>query len=256
MRDTVKRVVGSVVAATVPHCRYDRCIFIVAHMRCGSTALSNILCSRSDTSGYGEAHIRYDGQGALGRLVVNQALRRSWSPGAQHLFDKILHSRHDAAAVPAFFTARAIFVARRPAPAIASIRKLFDGIGRGEYASDAEAAEYYIERVTQMMVQWHRFPAGRRVGLTHTELVADPDSALARISHALNLRPPLENRYTPQKASQRGGAGDPTASASHTRIEPRPDRPDKDDAIRLDIPDDMRRAAEDAYAAYTALIGA
>lgn len=167
LRDMTKAVVGQA-AALSPQCRYDRAIFILAHMRCGSTALSNILCSRPDVSGYGEAHVRYDDESALGRLVVNQALRRAWKPGARHLFDKILHNRHDAAAPKAFFAARAIFVVREPGAAIRSIRKLYADLGRDEYGTDVEATEYYVERLQAMARMWGHFSAERRVGVSHS----------------------------------------------------------------------------------------
>lgn len=250
LRDGIKAIAGGAVGALNPQCRYESCIFILAHMRCGSTALSNILCSRPDVSGYGEAHVRYDGPGAPGRLVVNQMRRGAWSPRAPYLFDKILHSRHDAATPPAFFRARAVFLARPPGPAIRSIRSLYEKLGRSEYGSDREAAEYYVARIEALLDLWPRFPAERRVGLTHAALLADPEAALARISARLAFDPPLENRYVSPAASTRGGGGDPTASARHTRIEPRPADPAADAAVALDIDPALRRAAEAAYARF------
>lgn len=220
LRDSGKRTAGWLLSRSVPRYRYSNCVFILAHMRCGSTALSNILCSRPDVSGYGEAHIRYDGQGALGRLALNQMRRGGFRSQAPLLFDKILHSRHDEAAPPAFFEARAIFVVRRPGDAIRSIVKLFASLGRDEYATDAQAAAYYIERLAALALMWERFPARRRVGVTHESLLHDPDGELARMSARLSFSPPLENRYVSLAASRRGGGGDPLVSGQHDRIEP------------------------------------
>lgn len=247
MREHLKSAIGRTTATLMPQCQYRNCIFILAHMRCGSTALSNILCSRPDVNGYGEAHIRYKSREALGRLVVNQALRGGWAPGSKYLFDKLLHSRHDAEAPPAFFEARAIFVARRPKPAIRSIRKLYDGLGRDEYGTDSAAAAYYVERVDRLVELWKAFPADRRVGLTHSDLIGDPEAQLARISSALSLHPPLENRYESPSASRKGGGGDPTASGKFTRIEKRADDLARDEAIDLDIPPELEAAVTQAY---------
>lgn len=209
-------------------------------------------------SGYGEAHIRYDGPGALGRLAINQALRGGWSPRARHLFDKILHNRHDAAAVPGFFTARAIFVARDPGPAIRSIRQLYAELGRDEYGTDTEAATYYAERVEALADLWHRFPADRRAGTTHAALLAAPETGLAQLSQRLKIDPPLENRYESPAASRGGGAGDPTASGRFTRIEPRPPDAARDaaalDTLAIDEP--LRRRAAAAYDRFLETIGA
>ncbi|MBY6005203.1 sulfotransferase [Salipiger bermudensis] len=255
LRTATKSALGATVATALPQCGYDRCIFILAHMRCGSTALSNILCTRPDVSGYGEAHVRYDGKGALGRLVVNQALRKSWKPGATHLFDKILHNRHDEAAPEAFFRSFGIFVARRPAASIRSICKLYRDLGRdGEYPDHEAAAIYYLERLHAMHLLWDRFAPERRFGITHAALLADPEAALAALGTQLALSPPLENRYESHAASRKGGGGDPFASGKYTRIEARADAPEADAALELDISPDLRAKVEAAYARFEAQV--
>ncbi|MES2666271.1 MAG: sulfotransferase [Pseudomonadota bacterium] len=251
MRDRAKAWAGQAVAAVNPQCRFDRAVFVLAHMRCGSTALSNVLCSRPDISGYGEAHVRYLGPQSLGQLVVNQALRRGWKPGARHLFDKLLHNRHDEAAPPAFFTARAILVAREPVAAIRSVRALYAGPGRVLYQTDAEVAAYYIARVEALLAMWPRFAAGRRVALTHAELLTTPDAALARISDRLGFGVPLENRYVSPVASRKSGGGDPVVSGRHTRIVARADRPDSGAALEVDPA--VLAAAQDAYARFAGI---
>lgn len=220
MREALKAVVGGAASALLPQCRYGRMILVIAHMRCGSTALSNILCSRPDISGYGETHVRHAGRSGPGRVAVNLALRRALKPRAPLLFDKILHSRHDGAAPPEFYHARAIFIARAPAPAIRSIVSLFARLGRDEYRTEEEAARYYIERMEVMLRHWQGFDPVRRLALTHAGLIAAPEAALAAISARLALLPPLENRYASPEASRRGGGGDPLTAGRFSRIEP------------------------------------
>lgn len=219
-REWIKHGAGWLVAHSSSRFRYENAVFLLAHMRCGSTALSNILCSRGDVSGYGEAHIRYDGRGALGRLALNQRRRGGRKADAPFLFDKVLHSRHDEAAPPEFFAARAIFMLREPEPAIRSICKLFTDLDRNQYRTFEEAGEYYVERLDALDRLWAQFPAERRIGLTHAGLMADPATALATISSQLGFDPPLENTYRSPKASRLGGGGDPMESGKHSRIEP------------------------------------
>lgn len=221
LREGAKQAAGWMLSRSVRRYRFGQCIFMLAHMRCGSTALSNVLCSRADISGYGEAHVRYDGKAAVGRLVINHARRGGWKPGARYLFDKILHSRHDRSAPEEFFEARAIFVVRHPEEAIASIVRLFERLGRGDYASPEQAAAYYVDRLAMMETLWGRFPARARIGLSHAQLVGDPDRALSAISRRLGLHPPLLNQYQSLAASCRAGGGDPLESSRHSRIEPR-----------------------------------
>lgn len=254
MLETIKGMAGAAVTAVSPQCQYNQSIFILAHMRCGSTALSNILCSRADVSGYGESHVRYGSSNALGRLVINQALRKAWKPKARHLFDKILHNRHDGDAPEPFYKARAIFIVRSPGAAIKSIRALYDGLVRDEYGTDSLAAEYYLSRLEAMSVSWGKFAPDRRVGLTHAALLDDPDAALARISQQLAITPILENRYASLSASRTGGGGDPTTSGRYTKIEPRKGSPLDDPINALDISDKQRRSVQAAYTAFTALV--
>ncbi|SFF87004.1 hypothetical protein SAMN05518801_102335 [Novosphingobium sp. CF614] len=252
LRESGKRTAGWLLGHSMPRYRYRHCVFILAHMRCGSTALSNILCSRADVSGYGEAHVRHGGPSSPGQLALNQMRRGGWNPRAGCLFDKILHSRHDRDAPPEFFEARAIFVVRRPGDAIHSIVRLFAGLDRGEYATQAEAGAYYVERLAALESLWHKFPARRRIGLTHEALVREPDRALAAISARLGFLPPLENRYVSLAASRRGGGGDPLVSGRHTRIDPALSGPARDDAP-LDLPAGLADAARERYRRLAAL---
>jgi hypothetical protein len=214
----VKLGLSAAVASVNRQCRFERAVFMIAHMRCGSTALSNILCGHPQISGYGESHITYTSRSSLGTLVVNQARRKEWSPQADHLFDKITHSRHDACADAEFFRSRAIFVAREPVESLLSIRNLFARLGRGDYPTDAAAAAYYGERVARLLLLWDHFPKQNRIGLTHRLLTTDPKNQLERISYFLKLSPPLENRYTSPRASTVGGGGDPLTSHRFSEI--------------------------------------
>ena len=243
MRNSGKRAAGWLISRSAPRYRYDNCLFVLAHMRCGSTALSNVLCSRAEISGYGEAHVAYRDRESLGQLALNQLRRGGWKPGAAFQFDKILHSRHDLAVPREFFDARAIFVIRRPDEAIASIVRLFAGRERNEYASAEQAAAYYVERLARLEALWPRFPAHRRIGATHRELVGDPDGTLARISGRLGFDPPLANRYVSPPASRRGGGGDPAVSGQHTRIEPHLAVPG-DPTASLRLPPALAREAQ------------
>ena len=206
----MKQAIGAAVAAVNPQCRFDRAIFVIGHMRCGSTALAHVLCSHAAISGYGEAHVAYRSAAALGVLTVNQLRRRAWKPSAGRLFDKILHSRYDGAPADSFFDSTAIFLIREPEPAIASIRSLFDG--KREYETDADAARYYADRLAGMMTLWQRFAPDRRIGLTYRQLTDAPDHWLQRISRCAGLPTPLVNQYRVRGVRAGEGAGDPSAS--------------------------------------------
>lgn len=255
LRESGKRSAGWLLSMTSRRYSYRNCIFILAHMRCGSTALSNVLCSRSDVSGYGEAHIRYDGQGALGRLALNQMRHDGWKPRADYLFDKVLHSRHDSAAAPEFFDSRAIFLVRHPDETIRSIVDLFSRLGRRAYDTPQKAALYHAERLETLGALWQRFPAQRRIGITHEDLMRNPGDALARISSHLRFEPVLENRYVSPEASRRGGGGDPLVSGLHCRIEPLL-RPTPSLGETLYLPEELSDRVHGAYDRLTGFFAA
>ncbi|MGL6042490.1 MAG: sulfotransferase [Sandaracinobacteroides sp.] len=217
--DVLKQGAGRAWISLDKRCRFENCLFILGHMRCGSTALSNILVSRPEVSGYGEAHVTYGSRAALGQLALNQLRRGGFKAGARLLFDKILHDRYDAAADPGFFAARAVFVARAPEDAILSIRTLFETLEAREYASDAAAADYLAARMETLLALWQRFPPDRRLAFTHAAVIADPDAAVARLSRFGGFDPPLANSYS--AAARKGaGAGDPINAHRFSKIMP------------------------------------
>ncbi|MFK7752152.1 MAG: sulfotransferase [Sedimentitalea sp.] len=243
MRKALKRVLGPTVARLSPQCRFERAVFVISHMRSGSTALSNVLCSHPKISGYGEAHIAYRSQSDLGQLLLNQTKRRAYSLRAPHLFDKLLHNRHDSHLPPDFFGARAVFLLRQPDFAIPSITRLFRTLNSDEYCDDTQAAQYYLTRVTQIGDLWRQFSPVRRIGLCSETLLCDPDRALARVQAMLDLEPALQNRYDSPRASLKPGAGDPTRSGAHSQIiaQPVPEPP------KLQVPRDLMAQCRAAH---------
>ncbi|WP_373475798.1 sulfotransferase [Sphingorhabdus sp.] len=214
----IKHLAGSATAFILPKCRFDRSIFIMGHMRCGSTALSNILCSHPQISGYGEAHIRYKSRSELGLLILNQIKRNSYRQNSAYLFDKILHSRYDSENSAEFFKSRVIFMIREPIKTIESIRNLFSSIGSNEYSNDGLASDYYEERICSLMANWEKFPPRHRIGISFEQLKTNPEKNLVKISEMIGLTPPLTNSYQQPKNGLGHGAGDPLTSHKYNKI--------------------------------------
>lgn len=250
-RQSVKRV-ASQVASYFPQARYDGAIFVLSHMRSATTALSNVLCSHHDVSGYGETHVPHTIHGGLGQVMVNQLVRRAWKPRASHLFDKVLHDRLDQDPIPEFYKARAIFIARAPRPTILSVQKLAQTTEMKEYLGAEAAASYYEQRLRTLAAHWSNFPSNQRFGLTAEQLFDDPDGQIARLAKWINLSPRIENQYVSHKATQIGGGGDPTQSAKFTKIEPRPAAPDLApvEGVPSDLSDKCHAAYHDLLACF------
>ncbi|MGB3242944.1 MAG: sulfotransferase family protein [Sulfitobacter sp.] len=217
-RTLIKTAAGRI-AMIAPQARFDRGILVLSHMRSMTTALTNVLCSHPQISGYGETHVPYSSVDAPGKVLVNLALRRAYSPGATFFTDKLLHNRLDDAVPESFYQARGLFLARLPGPAIRSITRLAIRGDMKEMETVEGAAHYYAERLERLAYLWDRFPTSARLGFEVEKLLLDPDRFVGDIGSWLGLEPPLENRYRSHAASQKAGGGDPTASALHTRIE-------------------------------------
>ncbi|MGI3170897.1 sulfotransferase family protein [Pseudooceanicola sp. C21-150M6] len=248
VRDKVKRTAGQI-ACLAPQARYDRGILVLSHMRAATTALSNVICSHGAVSGYGETHVPHHSRMSPGLVIVNLALRRAYSPGAEFFFDKVLHNRLDIAPPPAFYQARAIFMIRRPAPAVKSISNLAAKTGMAEYVPANGAATYYAERVEHLSDLWDSFAPEKKLGLTAEALLTDPEAQVARIGGWLSLTPELKNEYVSHGATQKGGGGDPLRSAGLTQIEASP-KPEDTSAV-----DGVSDAlSERCHAAFEALV--
>lgn len=244
----IKHLAGSATALVLPKCRFDRSIFIMGHMRCGSTALSNILCSHPQISGYGEAHIRYKSRSELGLLVLNQIKRKSYRNNSTYLFDKILHSRYDSEYFADFFESRAIFMIREPIKTIQSIQTLFSSIGSNEYSNDTLASDYYEERISSLITNWENFPPLHRIGISFEQLKTNPENNLVKISEMLGVSPPLTNSYQQPKNVLGHGAGDPLTSHKYNKIISEnisTTSTDKMDQIKL--PDSRLKALHNLY---------
>ncbi len=214
----VKHLLGAGIGAVAPQCDYERCVFVIGHMRCGSTALSNVLCSRPEISGYGETQVPYTSKVSPGALLLNQIKRKTWKPQAKHLFDKLLHNRLDNTPPPQFFRARAIFITREPKAAIPSVVSLFRKIGSSQFVTIEKAGDYYVKRLKHMKALWRQFPENHRCAVTYEDLTQHTDEVLENISNFLNLSPPLHNHYEENNMSGVKGAGDPVNAQKHSQI--------------------------------------
>lgn len=244
MKELLKSLTGKTVSSLSSQCDYQNLIFVFGHMRSGSTALTNVLCSHESISGYGEAHIRYHDRSGPGRLLVNQALRWAWSPSAKYLCDKILHNRYDPDIRSEYRSARAIFSVRHPSPTILSIVNLFHSIGKNEYPTLDDAALYYIERCERLCSLWDAFEVEQRIGIETEDLRSRPDETISRVSSFLDLNPVLRNSYDSKAASRKKGGGDPLESAKHNRIVQASSLHKYGDMSSLDIGSDLAERAE------------
>jgi Sulfotransferase family len=248
-RNTIKAITALGACQMAPHSSYGRMIVILSHMRGATTALSNVLCSHEQVSGYGETHVSHNRSYSPGQVVVNQYRRHAWKKQADYLFDKILHNGLDGELPETFYDAKAIFMVRAPRPSISSIVKLSAETGMKNVNTPEKAAMYYLSRLERLMEHWERFNPQHRLGLHSEQLLSCPDAEVSRVGQWLGLNPALRNAYVSHPATQAHGGGDPTLSSKLTRIEAR--REDADLRPVDGVPEALSDACLRAYRTLT-----
>lgn len=228
-------------------CRFDRTVFVLAHMRCGSTALSNVLCHHPEVCGFGESHLVYRSESTLGRLLLETVLERAWKPRFRFLFDKVLWNHLDGPAPSAFFCAKAVFTCRAPEDTIASLLNLAT-VDPGVADFDlARSADYYEGRMERLLSLWETFPPENRVGFTYEELVAAPNAVLERVVAHLGLGRPLVNAYATNAVRWRPGVGDPLALGAFGAIVAKPSGGDRFRNVVQGLPSGRRDTLNSLY---------
>lgn len=75
--------------------RPNQILFMLGHMRSGSSLLTHILNTNPEISGFGESHLKYSTKEDFKELIyqVHQTLGK-WQVDEKYILDKILHDSH------------------------------------------------------------------------------------------------------------------------------------------------------------------
>ena len=218
-------------------------IFLLSHMRAYTSLAGHILGSHPQINGYYEMHLGYEDASALDRQLELYRQGDAIKPGSRYLFDKLLHN--DYVLKPAQLGAgdiRILVSLAEPRHTIRSIVQLFRQKPDPDlYASPAEAAKYYVERVRALagfcrMTDWPYFYFDAEL------LVRVPERLLPRLTQWLELDSPLSERYQVFSHTGKARRGDTSERVRSGRI----------DRVRSDysavvIPEAVLGAAEEAY---------
>ncbi len=200
---------------TRPH---DRRLFLVGHMRSGSSLLSNILCSSDEINGYGESKVVLRSPRDLavlrGKIAMVQFLngqrpvRRS-----RYLFDKILHSRLlPRSAVLEQQTSRTIFLLRPPERTLPSIVASFGW--NIEQATNYLRDQYpFIEHLARTLP-----PETDAVVVEHADVIEHTETVLDSLGDWLDLHDPLSAEYNPRHVARITGSGDTSDRINAGRV--------------------------------------
>lgn len=171
-----------------------RFLFVVSHMRSGSTLLVHILNTSRRIVGYGETHTTYRDRADLARLTLNVArsFRRPWLRDL-YVLDKLLFEYVPRLQFLVEEPVKLILLVRRPEESLPSILRFRPG---NEEWDEARALEYYVGRLESMArcAEFCADPA-RTFALTYDQLIGETTEALPALGDFLGLDDSLSERY-------------------------------------------------------------
>jgi hypothetical protein len=199
-----------------------RFLFILGHMRSGSTLLCHLLCSSSDIIGFGETHINYRHRSDLAKLLMSVRIHTGKNPMKyRYVLDKIVGVQHiinsDILTDP---RTRYIFLVREPIASLGSIVAMRKQFHNESYqALLAFATRHYKDRLKQLVqLATSIGDPDRCLALTHYDLLAETPVAFKMLAKFLGLSTPLSEEYDIMSTTGRPGIGDPSPNIRLGRI--------------------------------------
>lgn len=222
--------------------QYSR-IFLLSHMRAFTSLAGHILGSHPAINGYYEMHLGYDDASALDRQRELFLEHDDLKSGSRYLFDKLLHNDYALQIDrPGLADAILLVSLREPEQTIKSIVNLFAQKEIDDlYASPAEAANYYIERLA-WLADFCRTVKHDYYYFDAELLQTAPATLLPRLSDWLGLDSPLSDRYATFSQTGRGRRGDSSENIHSGTINKA-----RNDYSDIEIPKEALSRAQEAY---------
>ncbi|MHB1092400.1 hypothetical protein [Thiobacillus sp.] len=218
-------------------------IFLLSHMRAYTSLAGHILGSHPQINGYYEMHLSYEDAAALDRQL--EAFRHDEvpKPGSRYLFDKLLHNDYVLTPGRQGRAEIKILVSlAEPDHTIRSIVHLFAQKPDPDlYASPAEAAKYYVERVSAL-AEFCRTTDHPYYYFDAALWLRAPERLLPKLTQWLELESPLSERYEVFSQTGKPRRGDTSARVRSGSIDRT--RTDYSDVV---IPEEALSLAQAAY---------
>lgn len=193
-----------------------RFLFVVGHMRSGSSLLMHVLNSHPSILGYGETHRRYHGVADLVHLerevLEKLHVSRGGTPSYRYVADKILHNYVLDEDVLGVRSLKMLVSVRSPERSLPSILDL----GLAEIETEAQALAYYVgslDRIERWIKQY-----GRAVLVVDYDNLVGDGRTLTDITRYLQVEDRLSHEYDTTPCTGRSGVGDPGGNIQKGRI--------------------------------------
>jgi hypothetical protein len=198
--------------------RPEKFIFILSHMRSGSTLLTHLLVSNPAICGYGETRTRYFTRRSF-EILTGKVLYtlgdELLSSDKQYVLDKLLHDRFigpDGAETLSGNDVRIIFLLREPLGTLSSLV-------RGLKHTESQALNYYVNRLATLHLYESTLKRTTNcLALTYDQVLHRTEDAFHLLERFLELDCSLMETYRilPTTGVQR--IGDPSPKIFSGRI--------------------------------------
>lgn len=212
IRPTAWTFFGVVSRAYLALGRRYRYVFILGHMRSGSTLLAHILANHPDFAGAGETHIAYRTSADLPTLVLKtcELLHRPILR-TKNVVDQINHDYVANDVLTSNCIYRCIILIREPEETLKSMLSL-------SIWSEKEALNAYVKRLEELY-QYGLLLRKKAFLLEYGELVEHSQKTLSALTLFLGLDVPLTPTYATHRMTRRTpGFGDPSSNIQAGQI--------------------------------------
>ena len=222
-------------------------LFVLGHMRTGSSLLVHILNTNPEILGYGETKLKYRGRHSLAKLydhVLEEfEAHGGYSKHPTYIMDKILGHHVLNRQVFSTDALRCIVIVRDPIEALPSILSRDLPL----IQSPGDALDYYSRTLSRIKMELEAYDRPF-VFLKYSQLVNESDQVLRRITDYLDLREPLVPEYNPIWSTGKPGIGDSSPRIRKGNILNQSNKYD------IHLPNNIRKNAEEMLHQFTSHI--
>jgi hypothetical protein len=190
--------------------REYRYVFILAHMRSGSTLLGHIIASHPDFMGAGETYTSYKRPADLQKLVPRTCeLLRTLQLKGKFVVDKITMEQYlSAETLSSLPLHKCVIQIRDPKSTLKSLMWLFD-------CSQETALTLYKAQLATLE-KYGKVLADRAILIRYDDLIERSQEALTALTRFFAVDPPFTHEY--EKTKITGKMGDPSDNIRSGRI--------------------------------------
>ncbi len=186
-------------------------LFIIGHMRSGSTLLLHILNTNKNIIGYGETHRSYHLLKDFGKVASHIFLKFKRVPhNESYVLDKVLHNEHfqveDSDLIK---DQKVLFQIREPKGALSSIYDMYHK-DRFNYINnkEIETLKHYKERLISIQKFAKKLPLENWEMVTYSDLLRNSTGVFHRLERFLGLEDNLTEDYDSMDTTGMHGIGD------------------------------------------------